>query len=227
MESITEWQKIKREWSEEFVDQETSSPGSFDDSTPRFSQETNSLTPTLVPPEGDGNPSEVKSSSQVHSEDDDDNSEDSERKSDDKDSSSSVDYQESWNKFAQSYSKSHMQSIILQEWQIFDKEYARIMAKDALRCLKSGINKGRIAFIREEGKQQWVDRKNGTWDSLMMGTKFIWLGDLPKFRLENIRREFISCMNTFDWELEALTFSVKDDGDRLEWIWKIKVPENW
>ena len=118
-----------------------------------------------------------------------------------------------------------MQSIILQEWQIFDKEYARIMAKDALRCLKSGINEGGIAFIREG--RQWVDRKNGTWDSSMMGTKFVWLGDLPKFRLENIRREFISCMNTFDWEIEALTFSVKGNGDRLEWIWKIKVPENW
>jgi hypothetical protein len=60
----------------------------------------------------------------------------------------------------------------------------------------------------------------------MIGTKFIWPGDLPKFRLENIRREFISWMNTFGWETEDVTFSVEDEN-KLEWNWEIKVPEDW
>ena len=229
MESITEWQKIMRERCEEFMAQETSSPGSFDNPTPRLSPKAKSSTPTLVP-EGDGKPSDVNSNSQPHSEDDDYDSEDSEAESDDEDRSPSFGYQveEVWNKFAQKYSKSHMQSIVLQDWQVFDKEYARKLVKDALRGLKSGTHEGGVATFRGEGRR-WVDmdRKNGTWDYSTMGTKFLWPGDLPKFRLENIRREVVSWMNTYGWEMEAVTFSVKDDGDTLEWDWEIKVPENW
>ena len=227
MEDILEWQKITRESCEEFVDQATSSPGSFDKPTPRLSREAKSSTPTLVP-EGDGKPSEVVNSS-PQSEGDDHDSEDSEAESDDVHSSSIVNYQDGklWNKFVQKYSKSHMQSMILQEWQVFDKEYARRMAKDALRFLKSGMKKGGWITSRREGGT-WVDRKNAeTWDTSMMGTKFIWPGDLPKLRLENIRREFISWMNIFDWEIESFTFSVTDDGNTLGWVWKIKVPEYW
>jgi hypothetical protein len=226
MGSISEWQKIMSERCGKFVDQETSSPGTFDNPTPR-SWQANSSTPTLAP-EGDGKPSEVNSNSQVHSEDDDYYSEDSEAESDDEDRSPRFSYQveEVWNKFAQKYSKSHMQSIVLQDWQVFDKEYARKLAKDALKSLKSGIHEGGIATFREEG-EGWVDRKNETWDSSTLGTKFVWPGDLPKFRLENIRREFISWINTFGWVIEAVTFSVTDDEDSLEWNWEIKVPENW
>lgn len=226
MESITEWQKITRERCEEFGDQETSSARSLDDLTPRLSREANSSTPPLVV-EGDGKRSEVNANSQVQSEDDDDDSEDSEAESDDEDRSPSFGYQveEVWNKFSQKYSKSHMQNIVFQDWQVFDKEYARQLVKDSLRGLKSGIHEGTWTMIREEGRL-WVDQKNGTWDDSMIGTKFIWPGDLPKFRLENIRREFISWMNTFGWETEDVTFSVEDEN-KLEWNWEIKVPEDW
>src|SRR5271155_4847776 len=170
-----------------------------------------------------------ESDSQVDSDDDDYGSEDSEVESDDEDRSPSLGYpvKEVWSKFTKKYSKSHRQGIVLQDWHVFDKERARKLAKWALKNLKSGMNQGSVTYTREnEAKGRWVGLKNNIWGK-SMGTRFVWPGGLPEFRLENIRREFVSWINTFGWEVEAVTFSVEDSEEKLEWLWIIKVPEDW
>src|SRR5277367_3361074 len=101
------------------------------------------------------------------------------------------------------------------------------MARCALRNLKSGTNGGGLPFSRKnEKKGRWVGVKDDTWGN-SMGTRFIWPGHLPQFRLQNIRLEFISWMNTFGWEVETVTFSVDESRQTLEWVWIIKVKEDW
>lgn len=61
------------------------------------------------------------------------------------------------------------------------------------------------------------------------GKRPFWPGDLPEFRLENIRQEFVKWMKMFGWEVEEVIFDLtKEEKKDLVYLWwKVKVPENW
>jgi hypothetical protein len=63
------------------------------------------------------------------------------------------------------------------------------------------------------------------------GQRPFWPGDLPQFRLENIRQEFVKWMKMFGWEVEDVNFELiageERKEDKVDFCWTVTVPENW
>jgi hypothetical protein len=138
--------------------------------------------------------------------------------------------EEFYPKFIEKYSVSCNQAKILQEWRVFDKERGRRMAKIALDSLKSGIHSAWNEWSRnKEVKGRYVGVRDEYGNSF--GQRPCWPGDLPEFRLENIRQEFVKWMKMFGWEVEDVTFDLIDGEERKEdtvsFWWTVTVPENW
>ena len=168
---------------------------------------------------------------------------DAELGDDHRDDSQSISHkviEEFYPKFIEKYSVSCNQEKILQDWRAFDKERGRRLAKQALDVLKSGLDSCSDKWLRSEqvkGRYVGVNSKDGMFGN-SIGKRPFWLGDLPKFRLENIRREFVKWMEMFGWQVEKVIFDSKkkeeeeeddeeDDDDTIYFEWKVKVPENW
>jgi len=83
------------------------------------------------------------------------------------------------------------------------------------------------ACNEDETDSSWVCRAKETSTLQNLGNRLFWLGDLQKFRHENIKVEFVNWMKTFGWEIKF----VVDAKYHREYIsdvyWNIKVPEGW
>jgi len=139
--------------------------------------------------------------------------------------------EEFYPKFIEKYSASCNQEKILQDWRAFDKERGRRMAKVALDILKSGIHSAQNEWSRStEVKGRYVGIVDSSWGN-SLGRRPFWPGDLPKFRLENIKQEFVKWMKMFGWEVEDVTFELIDGEerkeDKVDFWWTVTVPENW
>lgn len=134
-------------------------------------------------------------------------------------------------KFVEKYSKSCIQAKIFEAWRDFDKDQGRQWAKTALKHIKSGFTSCRFEWRRsQERKGRYVGFRHNT-SGNSVGKRPYWPGDLPDFRIENIKQEFINWMKIFGWEVDTVKLTMEEAAeaadDKLLLEWSIKIPESW
>ena len=130
--------------------------------------------------------------------------------------------EEVYSKFIQKYTENCSQVKVIQNWRAFDRERGRIMAKMVLRSLRSGLSEGATAWHRrKETKGHYIGKKNRAFEN-SFGKKHLWPGDLPEYRHENMKQEFINWMKIFGREVEYASF-ISEGNDCIRLHWEIEV----
>jgi hypothetical protein len=133
--------------------------------------------------------------------------------------------EELYSKFIQKYTENCSQVKVIQNWRAFDRERGRLMAKDVLRNLRSGLSAGVHGWHRSKEIQgRYIGRKKHDLFEYSFGKKHLWQGDLPEYRHENMKQEFINWMKIFGWEVEYASFRL-EGKDCIRLHWEIKVPK--
>jgi hypothetical protein len=133
--------------------------------------------------------------------------------------------EEACSKFIQKYTENCSQVKVIQNWRAFDRERGRIMAKAVLRNLRSGLSEGiSDCHRRNEIKGRYIGKKKNDLFEASFGKKHLWPGDLPEYRHENMKQEFINWMKIFGWEVKDASFRL-EGNDCISLHWEIKVPK--